>query len=194
MRWNSCGNPRRDSGLPIASAPRRVDTNARITKEESMKMFGFKASAFAFAAALALFAPVSAALAEDTACCLKSGDCIDTDDKTCGDRGGTFDDKLTCKEVDCNGKGKGADCSPGYYKNHLEEWCSTFRGEGTPEKGDSFPGSDLSRNCASGSQCATLLMQLKTKGPGSSFIRSAAKDFLDSCFETAEASPCEDDD
>jgi hypothetical protein len=158
-----------------------------------MKMFGFKSSAFAFAAALALFAPVSATLAQDTACCLKSGDCIDTDEKTCGDKDGSFDDKLTCKDVDC-GKGKGADCSPGFYKNHLEEWCSTFTGASTPEPNDSYPGSALSRDCASGADCATLLMHLKAKGAGSDFIRGEAKAFLDSCFGSAEASPCEDDD
>ncbi len=158
-----------------------------------MKMFGFKSSAFAFATALALFAPVSAALAtEGTACCLKSGDCIETDEKTCAEEGGTFDDKLTCKEVDC--KGTPADCSPGYYKNHLEEWCSTFTGASTPEPDDAYPGSNLSRDCASGADCATLLLQLKAQGPGSDFIRGAAKAFLDSCFGSPEASPCEDDD
>ncbi len=157
-----------------------------------MKMFGIKSSAFAFAAALALFAPVSTALAHDSACCLKSGDCVETDEKACAEQGGTFNAELVCKEVDC--KERPADCSPGYYKNHLEEWCSTFTGASTPEPNDSYPGSALSRDCASGTECATLLLALKAQGPGSSFIRGEAKDFLDDCFGSPEASPCEDDD
>ena len=159
-----------------------------------MKMFGFKSSAFAFAAALALFAPVSAAFAQekDSACCLKSGDCIDTDEKTCGEEGGSFDGQLTCKDVDC--KGKGADCSPGYYKNHREEWCTTFDGASTPEPNDAYPGSDLSKPCASGADCISLHLALKAQGPGSSSIRAEAKAFLDGCFGSAEDSPCTDDD
>lgn len=87
-----------------------------------------------------------------------------------------------------------ADCSPGYYKNHPEEWCLGYIGTGGPNDPD-YPGSDLSKACTSGGGCTVLLQQLNNHTPvlGAS-IREGAKLTLDTCFETAEASPCEDDD
>jgi len=126
------------------------------------------------------------AWAGDGACCFPSGACaVKPDEHTCHERGGTqFFSGKECHEVDCGGRTT-ADCSPGYYKNHVEEWCST-----NPD----YPGSDLSRNCASGAECGALLEQLRARGPGSEAIRRAAKGVLDTCFRTASASPCEDDD
>jgi len=87
-----------------------------------------------------------------------------------------------------------ADCSPGYYKNHPEEWCSGYVGSGSPSDPD-YPGSDLSKPCASGGGCTTLLGQLNNHTPRiGAGIREGAKLFLDACFVTAAASPCEDDD
>jgi hypothetical protein len=87
-----------------------------------------------------------------------------------------------------------ADCSPGYYKNHPEEWCSTYVGTGSPSDPD-YPGSELSKDCASYEGCTVLLEQLNnhTRRTGAG-IREGAKLFLDTCFVTAAASPCEDDD
>jgi hypothetical protein len=87
-----------------------------------------------------------------------------------------------------------ADCSPGYYKNHPEEWCSTYVGTDSPSD-PSYPGSSLSKNCAEEEACDMLLQQLNDHTPRTgAAIREGAKLSLDNCFETAEASPCEDDD
>jgi hypothetical protein len=87
-----------------------------------------------------------------------------------------------------------ADCSPGYYKKHPEEWCRGYVGSGSPSDPD-YPGSDLSKACASGAGCTVLLQQLNDHTPVlGAGIRQGAKSFLDACFVTAAASPCEDDD
>lgn len=87
-----------------------------------------------------------------------------------------------------------ADCSPGYYKNHPEEWCSGYIGTGGPNDPD-YPGSDLSKDCATGDGCTVFLQQLDDHTPQfGRDIREGAKLFLDTCFVTANASPCEDDD
>ena len=87
-----------------------------------------------------------------------------------------------------------ADCSPGYYKKHPEEWCSTYVGTGSPSDPD-YPGSDLSEDCASYDGCTVLLEQLNNHTPQTGAgIREGAKLFLDTCFVTARQSPCEDDD
>jgi hypothetical protein len=87
-----------------------------------------------------------------------------------------------------------ADCSPGYYKKHPEEWCSTYVGSGSPSDPD-YPGSDLSKDCARYEGCAVLLRELNNHTPQTGAgIREGAKLFLDTCFVTARQSPCEDDD
>jgi hypothetical protein len=84
--------------------------------------------------------------------------------------------------VNCGGTT--ANCSLGYYKTHPEEWCST---------NPNYPGSNLSRNCASGAECGQLITQLSARGPGSEAIRLTAKGVLDTCFGTAENTPCVDE-
>jgi hypothetical protein len=86
-------------------------------------------------------------------------------------------DKLVdCADNDCSAdpacKKAGADCSPGYYKNHVEVWCGT---------------------CVSEDSCDEVVAALSAKGPGSELIRDTAKAILDGCYVTAEASPCADD-
>ena len=143
-------------------------------------------SVLAFAgAALVLGATAPNAWA-DYACCFPNGTCQErADEYSCMQCGGTtFHEGKQCCDVDCGG-GTTADCSPGYYKNHPEQWCSS-----NPD----FPGGNLSRNCASGAACGALITQLQARGPGSEAIRNAAKGVLDTCFGTNENSPCEDDD
>jgi hypothetical protein len=86
-----------------------------------------------------------------------------------------------------------ADCSPGYYKNHPEEWCSTYVGSGSPSD-PAYPGSGLSRDCASGNTCTLLINNVSAELGASKEQREGVKAILDACFETAEESPCEDDD
>jgi hypothetical protein len=66
-----------------------------------------------------------------------------------------------------------ADCSPGYYKNHVGTWC----GGACPATGFTI------------TECDALLDALEAQGPGSGAIRAAASGFLNDCFGTAEASP-----
>jgi hypothetical protein len=67
----------------------------------------------------------------------------------------------------------GADCSPGYYKNHVGAWCSP---------------------CGFTSvECAWLVQELTAKGTNGSARRDFAKAQIDACFGTAAASPCTDD-
>lgn len=66
----------------------------------------------------------------------------------------------------------GADCSPGYYKNHPETWCV---------------------QCGFASVCGQMVSDLSARGPGSAEIRDAAKALIDACFVTADRSPCSDD-
>ena len=67
-----------------------------------------------------------------------------------------------------------ADCSPGYYKNHPETWCTRC-------------GYDAAA-------CTAEVANLSARGSESAAIRDAAKARVDACFGTAEASPCLDDD
>ncbi len=86
-----------------------------------------------------------------------------------------------------------ADCSPGYYKNHPEEWCFGYIGTGPGNSDPDYPGSALSEACATGAGCTVLLQQLNNHTPVvGAGIRRGAKLFLDTCFGTAEASPCDD--
>jgi hypothetical protein len=66
-----------------------------------------------------------------------------------------------------------ADCSPGYYKNHPEAWCTA--------------------QCGFVEECAVMTAALGAKGSGSAEIRDATKALIDACFVTAAASPCLDD-
>jgi hypothetical protein len=99
-------------------------------------------------------------------------------------------DKLAdCADPDCATdpactKKTTADCSPGYYKNHPNTW-------------DASAGANA---CCTGqstdtaSQCGLIAFQLCAECGATSWQRAAAKEFLDECFGTAEASPCRDDD
>jgi hypothetical protein len=66
-----------------------------------------------------------------------------------------------------------ADCSPGYYKNHVDAWCSPC----------GFTSVD----------CAWLVGELTAKGSNGAARRDFAKAQIDACFGTAAASPCTDD-
>ena len=83
------------------------------------------------------------------------------------------------KTQKCDG---GADCSPGFYKNHPDTWDNGICCAGNT--GDAV----------SGEQCDILLEMLKAHGfAGAAQQRAAAKGVLDACFGTAAASPCTDD-
>lgn len=72
-----------------------------------------------------------------------------------------------------------ADCSPGYYKNHPNTWD-----DGICSEGDAL---------TSGTQSNLIYLFLCAECGATKEQRDAAKDFLDACFVTAEASPCQDD-
>ncbi len=73
-----------------------------------------------------------------------------------------------------------ADCSPGYYKNHPDDWD-----DGLCEcEGDAISGSG---------SCNDIFIDLNARGRGCGTIRGEAADFLNACFVTAESSPCTDD-
>lgn len=82
---------------------------------------------------------------------------------------------------------KGADCSPGYYKNHISAWC---------DPGDTQPTVDT---IACGGIIGTVTCQdlvddwLDASQGNPVSEREAAKACLDAMFGSAEASPCEDD-
>lgn len=73
-----------------------------------------------------------------------------------------------------------ADCSPGFYKNHPNTW----------DNGICCIGQSTDPT----SQCGDLAFRLCAECGASSLQRAAAKEILDTCFVTAEASPCRDDD
>lgn len=151
-----------------------------------MKKISFVSSLLASAAAAFVLLGATPRAWADYACCFPNGTCEERPDEySCHSCGGTeFIYGKLCSQVDCGG-GTTADCSPGYYKNHPEQWCSD-----NPD----FPASNLSRNCASGADCGELIDQLRARGSGSEAVRNAAKGVLDTCFGTNENSPCEDDD
>ncbi len=66
-----------------------------------------------------------------------------------------------------------ADCSPGYYKNHPEAWCTQC-------------GYDVQG-------CAYMIGELSAKGTSGAVRRDSAKALIDACFGTAALSPCVDD-
>jgi hypothetical protein len=75
----------------------------------------------------------------------------------------------------------GADCSPGYYRNHVDTWCGIV----CPSDGVTVIGP---------STCEFLLGELFSTGRGSGVRKNAAADFINEvCFVTAAASPCTDD-
>jgi hypothetical protein len=73
-----------------------------------------------------------------------------------------------------------ADCSPGFYKKHPNTW----------DDGVCATGSYL----VAGTQANQLFLMLSAELGATAAQRAAAKNLLDACFETAEESPCEDDD
>ena len=66
----------------------------------------------------------------------------------------------------------GEECSPGYYKNHTEEWFGVCCDDQT-------------------SQCDDILADLTAKGRSSGVTRAGAAAFLNGCF--APDLPCNDD-
>jgi hypothetical protein len=70
-----------------------------------------------------------------------------------------------------------AACSPGYYRNHQDTWCNVL--------------------CPTGiiiADCQPLLDALFSTGTGSGTKKNAASNYInETCFVTAEASPCTDD-
>jgi hypothetical protein len=93
--------------------------------------------------------------------------------------------------------GKGADCTPGFYKNHMALWddvlgnCGEDNGEIHSNCG---PYPDLERLCCEGEDCGDLLASLKNRMPRGvgKAIRNGAKAELDACFGQDE--PCENED
>jgi hypothetical protein len=73
-----------------------------------------------------------------------------------------------------------ADCSPGFYKKHPNTWD-----DGICCMGDAL---------TAGTDCNRILLFLSAELGATEEQRATAKAFLDACFVTAEASPCEDDD
>jgi len=94
-----------------------------------------------------------------------------------------------------SGSGMGADCTPGFYKNHFELWddeldnCGEKNGE---RKRNCGPYPELERACCEGMECDDLLIDLSAQEGSDEAMRSAAKAFLDACF--ADMEPCEDED
>lgn len=75
-----------------------------------------------------------------------------------------------------------AACSPGYYKNHVESWCSA--GLTCPETLGSDPGVS----------CAPLIEAMNSTGRNSGTLKTNAAAFINSfCYGTADASPCSED-
>jgi hypothetical protein len=89
----------------------------------------------------------------------------------------------------------GADCTPGFYKNHSALWddidgnCGSNNGQRHRNCG---PSPELERACCDGMECDDLLMDLQAEEGSDEAMRSAAKAFLDGCF--GDMSPCDDDD
>lgn len=69
----------------------------------------------------------------------------------------------------------GAECSPGYWKNHPEEWVGICCDDG------------------SNPSCSTLQSSLEAKGGSGAPLREGASEYLDACFGSAEETPCTDD-
>jgi len=99
-------------------------------------------------------------------------------------------DKLVdCKDPNCSKSVKcevTADCSPGFYKNHLLN--ADPRKRLCPIE---CPAVDITIGVE---ECAGLVLDLSAELGSDAATRAAAKAILDACYGTAEASPCEDDD
>ena len=94
----------------------------------------------------------------------------------------------------------GADCSPGFYKNHVPVWddidgnCDDGPGRGPGNNSGCGPFPEFERNCCEDAECtAEVLADLNDKSPEGEgeAIRNAAKAFLDACF--GEDAPCDDE-
>ncbi|MDH3200774.1 MAG: hypothetical protein OEM15_07770 [Myxococcales bacterium] len=79
-----------------------------------------------------------------------------------GDKAVDCDDPDCSKDPSCDG---GEPCSPGYWKNHPEEWVGICCDTTEPYDTD----------------CDGIDGALRAKGPGSSAIRAAAAAFLEMC-------------
>lgn len=73
--------------------------------------------------------------------------------------------------------GDPADCSPGYYKKHVSEWCTTcFAGDAD--------------------YCELLRHQLSAEEGSTAVERASAKGEIDECYDAlggASATPCTED-
>ena len=129
-----------------------------------------------------------------------------TDSYTTKTGGGTGGDTGTGGKDGTGGKGgmggmggmdKGADCTPGFYKNHMALW-DTMIGNCGDENGEIHsncgPYPELERACCDGAECLDLLARLKDRSPRGEgeAIRNGAKAELDACFGADE--PCENGD
>jgi hypothetical protein len=93
-----------------------------------------------------------------------------------------------------SGSGMGADCTPGFYKNHSALWDHIDGNCGDQAHKNCGPFPDLERACCLDALCtAETLADLQDQSPRGEgeAIRGAAKAFLDACFGDEE--PCEDD-
>jgi hypothetical protein len=92
-----------------------------------------------------------------------------------------------------SGSGMGADCTPGFYKNHSALWDDIDDNCGRQAHKNCGPYPDLERACCDGiMECDDLLMDLRAEEGSDEAMRSAAKAVLDACF--GEMAPCEDED
>jgi len=91
-----------------------------------------------------------------------------------------------------SGSGMGADCTPGFYKNHSALWDDIDDNCGRRAHKNCGPYPDLERACCDGMECDDLLMDLRAEEGSDEAMRSAAKAFLDGCF--GDEAPCEAND
>ena len=91
------------------------------------------------------------------------------------------------------GNGMGADCTPGFYKNHVPLWdhmdgnCGENNGEIHRNCG---PNPELERACCLEVECTAQTLA-NLQGPAGRANREMAKAFLDDCF--GDMAPCEDE-
>ena len=126
-----------------------------------------------FLMVFAIIAVAGQGVALGHACCLPDDSCHAASADTCAANGGETFFGLTCEEVVCEPPGGGDECSPGYWKNHTEEWVGIY--------------------CA-GADCVDLLTDLTSRGHGSGAVRHAASSFLNDAAEAATGTtPCTED-
>lgn len=90
---------------------------------------------------------------------------------------------VPCDPKDCGGVGGGADCSPGFYKNHVEAWCPATETVSCPN--------DTSRTYT----CDELVCLLSAEGgPGCTFkANRAQREFAKACLDAlSPADICEE--